>query len=149
MPLSSKILIEGTYNSVKFLNEYFLFKAELKMNWFDKFLSELLKCKILSIHVQWNSRTLLEYRTESNRIEFFQYFDVFSSSVRSELIKIIQMHQIHHVKSFKCNKREFEKTSKYWKSSDPAKPCLIRFSSVRFGSVPLDDKSSRVSLYVI
>ncbi len=46
--------------------------------------------------IQWNSRNFLEYRTEpnrtesnsielvrSNRTEFFQYFYVFSSSVRS------------------------------------------------------------------
>ncbi len=43
------------------------------------------------IYIQWNCRTFLEYRTESNsielfrsdRIKFFQYFYVFSSSVRS------------------------------------------------------------------
>ena len=32
LPLSLKMLIDGTYKSFKFLNEYFLFKAELKMN---------------------------------------------------------------------------------------------------------------------
>jgi len=107
-------------------------------------------------------------RTESN------FFNI--SMFLWELIKIIQMHQIHHVKSFKCNKTdrtELEKTSKYWKSSDPANPCFgmnlmrtrnsirlilyrfdwVRFDSIDFVSIRFDSISiwyalnSRVSLY--
>ncbi len=65
---------------------------------------------------------------------FFWY--IFMSSVRSN-----RTHKNHS---------NAIKTSKYWKSSDPAKPCLIRFDSVRFGSIrfgSVGEKSSRVSLY--
>ena len=55
---------------------------------------------------------------------------------RTELIKIIQMHQIHHVKAFKCNKNiEILKKFGFRESM---------FNSVRFGSV--SEKSSRVSM---
>ena len=65
------------------------------------------------INIQWNSRSFLEYRTESNRInpinpnnrsEFFNILlFLWVRFDRTEFIKIIQM---HHVKSFKCNKIE-------------------------------------------
>ena len=57
--------------------------------------------------------------SNSKNIEILKKFDSVGSNKfklirlnsirfdRTELIKIIQMHQIHHVKSFKCNKTEF------------------------------------------
>jgi len=69
---------------------------------------------------------------------------------RTELIKIIQMHQIHHVKSFKCNKTEFDsiEPNRTRKNIEILKKFGSReamFNSIRFGSV--SEKSSRVSLY--
>ncbi len=55
--------------------------------------------------IQLNSRTFLEYRTESNFFNISMFFRVRFD--RTELIKIIQMHQIHYVKSFQCNKTDF------------------------------------------
>jgi hypothetical protein len=62
---------------------------------------------------------------------------------RTELIKIIQMHQIHHVKSFKCNKTEFG-------SIEPNSKKYRNIEKIRFGSIEiirLFQESSRVSLY--
>jgi hypothetical protein len=58
-----------------------------------------------TLEFSWNIESNSIELVRSKRIEFFQYFDVFSSYVRS-----IQMHQIHHVKSFKCNKTDFGST---------------------------------------
>ncbi len=45
------------------------------------------------------------YRSESNFFNISMFFRVRFD--RTGLIKIIRMHQIHHVKSFKCIKTEF------------------------------------------
>jgi hypothetical protein len=92
-----------------------------------------------------NSRTFLEYRTESNQIEFNRISSNLFDRTESNFFnismfpKIVQKNQIHHVKSFKCNNTEFgsiePNSNKHRKSSDPANPCLIRFGSVRLGSV--------------
>jgi len=57
------------------------------------------------------------------------------------------MHQIHHVKSFKCNTREAMFNSVRFGSIrfGSVQFDSVRFSSIRFGSV--GEKSSRVSLY--
>ncbi len=56
------------------------------------------------------NRTELNW-IEPNRIEFNRIFSIFRCFFDFGSIepnsKIIQMHQIHHVKSFKCNKTEF------------------------------------------
>jgi hypothetical protein len=54
---------------------------------------------------------------------------------RTELIKIIQMHQIHHVKSFKCNKTEFGwiETRKNIEILKKFGSREAMFNSVRFG----------------
>ena len=92
----------------------------------------------LYLKFQWNSRTFLAYRTEPNRIkhefagsELFQYFDVFSSSVRSNWTLFyciwIILHDVFDTFEWflwvRFDRVELEITSKYWKSS-------IRFGSI-------------------
>ena len=90
------------------------------------------KMDFVITEILWNSRIFLAYRTEPNQIkhkfaesELFQYFDVFSSSVRSNrtLFYCIWM-TLHGVFDafewflwVRFDRTELEKTSKYWKNS--------------------------------
>jgi len=57
---------------------------------------------------------------------FYESIQATFQDIKDKLLrnKIIQMHQIHHVKPLKCNKTEFGSIEN---SLDPANPCLIRF----------------------
>ena len=60
-----------------------------------------------TLELSWN---IEPNRTESNSIELVRsnFFNIsMFFRVQIELIEIIQMHQIHHVKAFKCNRTEF------------------------------------------
>ena len=79
---------------------------------------------IFSSHIKFNSNFLINLKL----IIFLRqiiapvttnFHDIFRNTIffrqsnliefdRTELIEIIQMHQIHHVKAFKCNKTEFD-----------------------------------------
>jgi hypothetical protein len=81
---------------------------------------------------------IISFKTLFQQIKKFE----FSSSVRSNRTHKNHSNALEQIVRF--DRIELEKISKYWKSSDSVNPCLIRFGSVRFGSV--GEKSSRVSL---
>jgi len=93
--------------------------------------------------IQWNSRTFLAYRIDSNRIkhgfagsELFQYFDVFSIESKNSILTCIWMilHDVFEWSSIEILKKFDSVRSK-------------KFGWFRFASIFLE--SSRVSLELI
>jgi len=122
------------YNLKNFFSLFELIIKYLKWRYFDR-LDNYNETSELSWYIELNL-------TEPNRI--FPIFRCFLSSV----VKIIQKHQIHNVKSFKCdNKTEFGSIEPNSKNHRNIEKVRVPWTYVRFDSV--SEKSSRVSMYLI
>jgi len=77
-------------------------------------------------------------RIEPKRISSIEANRIFSI-FRCFFIKIVQMHQIHHVKSFRCIKTKSSvRSNRIYKNIKILKKFELRepmFNSVRFGSI--------------